>query len=43
MATEREKEIARLEFKLAASQSLPGYRDRVKAIEAKLAELRDAA
>jgi hypothetical protein len=35
-----EEEIADLERKLAASQRLPGYGDRVKAIEARLAELR---
>ncbi len=43
-AVERDKEIARLEFKLAASKSLgDGYRERIAAIEARLAELRDAS
>jgi hypothetical protein len=37
------KEIARLEFKLAASQSLgSGYSDRIREIEKRLAELRAA-
>ncbi len=38
---DREAEIARLEAKLAASRGKDGYADRVKAIEARLAELRN--
>ena len=41
-ATDRDKEIARLEAMLASSQGMDGYRDRVKAIEARLEELRNA-
>ena len=39
---EREAEIERLQAKLDASRGQPGYADRVKAIEARIAELRDA-
>jgi hypothetical protein len=36
----REQEIAELRRKLDASRGIPGYGDRVKAIEARLAELK---
>lgn len=36
----KDEEIATLERKLAASQGRNGYADRIKAIEARLAELR---
>lgn len=40
--TPKQDEIDALERKLAASVDRPGYADRVRAIEARLAELRDA-
>lgn len=42
MTPERQAEIDLLQAKLVASRDQPGYGERVKAIEARLAELADA-
>lgn len=39
LAAGNEEEIARLKAKLAKRRNVPGYKDNVKAIEARIAEL----